>query len=139
MYKIKLKVGNRTFTGFLPGDDLTESEIQSRGMAAFQPAIQFAKASIKLSKKEIVKGKDVETTIVENGKIEWEKVVEEKDEGVQKVYEIADVSKLTREELIEQQILLKKKAEKIQNALDKLAQKELEEIEARLKENENGG
>ena len=138
MYNIYLTIGNKTFSGILEDSNLTEDQIQKKGMALFQPAIAMSMATIKLKKHEVVEGKDIESTIMENLKIEWQEIKEPEQEGIQKIYEIEDLSNLTRLELIEQQILNQKKAEKIQTALDQLHEKEIEEIKTRLKENKNG-
>jgi hypothetical protein len=131
MYILKTKVGNSTFETTLNEMGLTPEQIQERGQSAFLEAISFNRAKIHLKKQDEIDGKTLKDIMDKPLKISWEEVLPPvvEEEIKEKVYELDDFSGLTRQELLEQQIITEKKL-----ALTQLAVKEKEKIEKSLKE-----
>jgi hypothetical protein len=140
MYNIKLTVGNKVFKGVLLGENLTDEQIRQKGLAMFQTSINMHKAKTVLKEHEKVDGQKIDETMLDPIKIEYQKVGTEAEGGIEKIYEIADLTGLTRQQLLEQEILTKRKLVKIGEALLELARQERDEIENSLKEEviENG-
>jgi hypothetical protein len=136
MYILKTKVGNSEFQTTIDETGLTPEQIQERGQSAFLEAISFNRAKIHLKKQDEIDGKKLKDIISEPLKISWEEVLPPvvEEEIKEKVYEVEDYSGLTRQELLEQQIITEKKLALIAYALTQLAVKEKEKIEKSLKE-----
>jgi hypothetical protein len=136
MYILKTKVGNSEFQTTIDETGLTPEQIQERGQVAFLEAISFNRAKIHLKKQDEIDGKTLKDIMDKPLKISWEEILPPvvEEEIKEKVYELDDFSGLTRQELLEQQIITEKKLALIAYALTQLAVKEKEKIEKSLKE-----
>lgn len=137
MYILKTKVGNSTFETTLNEMGLTPEQIQERGQSAFLEAISFNRAKIHLKKQDEIDGKTLKDIMSDPLKITWEEILPPEpaeEEPKEKVYELEDYSGMTRQELLEQQVIAERKLALIAYALTQLAVKEKEKIEKSLKE-----
>lgn len=136
MYILKTKVGNSEFQTTIDETGLTPEQIQDRGQGVFLEAISFNRAKIHLKKQDEIDGKKLKDIMDKPLKISWEEILPPvvEEEIKEKVYEVDDYSALTRQELLEQQVMAERKLALINYALTQLAVKEKEKIEKSLKE-----
>ena len=138
MYHLKTRVGNSTFETTLNEVGLTNEQIQEKGQGIFLEAISFNRAKIHLKKQDEIDGKTLKDIISEPLKITWEEILPPEpteEELKEKVYELPDLERLTRLELLEQQIITERKLVAIGDKLAALEADEKEKIEKSLKAN----
>ena len=132
MYKLKMRINNKVLAAILPGSNLSKEEIEKRGKALFQSAFGMHIAQKKLSKREMVDGKSIR--INDMSEIEYTEIPEDIPEGTEKIYDLPSLEGLTRQQLVEQEILANRKLKKIREAITEIDQQEREAIEKSLKE-----
>jgi len=132
MYNISMKVGNKTISGILEDNNLTSEQIQSKGWTILRDAVEIHAPHVLRSDK----GKSELPTI------EYEEIIEPQQEvepAKEKVYELPDLTSLSRKQLLEQKILAERKLQKIEETLVEHEKLEKEEIEGSLKEEREKG